>query len=239
MNICQKIKYSLFILIFLSVLSLILLNSRTSILTALIGLFYVIYLFNKRLIKWILISLFACSLLLFFDPVYELFEIYFRLERISTGRDAILLSTLNVIKENWFLGAGPAGTKYELYKNLPFMLGSPVEQFIRFHYNEIEFGHAHNFYLFFFSDLGIIGFILSLLLPVLFFRYGSIVIKKLSKNSFEYYTAVGITASGLCLFLRGIFEWGGLISYGTINNDLPFWLLFSILIGLYKHKVQA
>lgn len=230
------IKYYLSGIIILSVLSLIILNSRTSILTSVIGLFYIVYVFNKKLIKWILSSLAACTLLLLTEPVYQLFEIYFRLERISTGRDAILLSALNVIKENWFLGAGPAGTKYEFYKNLPFMLGSPVEQFIRFHYNEIEFGHAHNFYLFFFSDLGIFGFILSLLFPVLFFRYGNKALKKTVKNSFEYSTTVGILASGLCLFIRGIFEWGGLISYGTINYDLPFWLLFIILIGFYMHN---
>ena len=53
-----------------------------------------------------------------------------------------------------------------------------------------------------------------------------------------YFIILGIIAVGIALFIRGLFEAIGLIYYGYITADLPFWILFSILIFIYlfKHK---
>jgi hypothetical protein len=44
---------------------------------------------------------------------------------------------------------------------------------------------------------------------------------------------LGIIAAGIGLFFRGLFEAIGLIFYGYITADLPFWILFGILIFIY------
>ena len=63
--------------------------------------------------------------------------------------------------------------------------------------------------------------------------------KKFKGLSNEYYwLTVGITAAGIGLFIRGFFEWGNLISYGTLGTDLPFWLIFIILIYLYQKQIN-
>ena len=101
------------------------------------------------------------------------------------------------------------------------MLGSYAEKFIYFHFNEIEFGHAHNFYLFFWSDLGILGLFTSILLPILFFKLGKKAVKKTKEINNNYYLlSLGIIAAGIGLFIRALFEWGNLISYGSIKIDL-------------------
>ena len=48
-----------------------------------------------------------------------------------------------------------------------------------------------------------------------------------------YFIILGIIAVEIGLFIRGLFEAIGLIFYGYIKSDLPFWVLFSILIFTY------
>jgi O-antigen ligase len=101
--------------------------------------------------------------------------------------------------------------------------------------NQLEFGHAHNFYLFFFSDMGLLGLLTSIMLPIIFFRNCLWSIKFYqNKNSRVYLLIIGITASGIALFVRGLFEWSNILSYGTITADLPFWILFVVIIYLNK-----
>jgi hypothetical protein len=49
-----------------------------------------------------------------------------------------------------------------------------------------------------------------------------------------YYISIAILTIGITFFLRGMLEWGGIISYGTISLDLPFWLLLCLLDYFYK-----
>lgn len=219
---------------------LIITNARGAIIALLVGMSYLIYIMNKKYFKY-MIGLLLCFWILFvFLPLQEYVDLYFRFETFSTGRDYILSSIWTVIKENWILGAGPAGTRFEMYKNIPYLLGSPEEIFLRHHYYQIEFGHAHNFYLFFFSDLGILGFLLSITLPVIFLKisFKTIYTLKNEKKEF-YYLSVGITAYGLSMFVRAIYEWSGLISYGTIGLDLPFWILFVIIIFINQKVISS
>jgi len=48
-----------------------------------------------------------------------------------------------------------------------------------------------------------------------------------------YFIILGIIAVGIGLFERGLFETIGLIFYGYIIVNLPFWILFSIIIFTY------
>ena len=66
---------------------------------------------------------------LFIKPFSEYVDLYFRVERLTSGRDWIWETMVNIIKNNPVLGVGPAATRFEIFKNLPFMLGSPAEKY--------------------------------------------------------------------------------------------------------------
>jgi len=225
-----------FLLISFFMFGLVITNARGAIMALFAGVVFLIYMLNKKYLKYLVGTLLALGVLFILLPFQEYIDLYFRFEKISTGRDFILSSTWNVIKDNWIFGAGPAATRFEMYKTIPYMFGSSAELFLRHHYFQNEFGHAHNFYLFFFSDLGIIGFMLSLALPVLFFKISIVTISSLLKQKKEaYYLSIGIMAVGIAMFIRGLFEWSGILSYGTIGYDLPFWILFGIQLFLCKN----
>lgn len=219
---------------------LIISNSRAAILAAAVSSIFLLFMLNKVMLKRSLIIILIASPVIFIKPAADAIDIYLRLDRLSSGRDVIYDVTFNILKNNPILGEGPAGTKYAIYNNLDFLLGSLSERFIAFHYEEIEFGHAHNFYLFFWTDLGILGLIASILLPITFFKLCSRAVKKTKDFNYQYYfLSIGITAAGLGLFVRAFFEWGNLISYGTIGIDLPFWILIIILSYITTRNITA
>ena len=229
-----------FILISFFVGGLVITNARGAIIALFAGIVYLFYHLNKKYLKYFAGLILSIGVLIFLLPFQEFIDLYFRFDKISTGRDFIMSSIWNVIKDNWIFGAGPAGTRYKMYEDMPYLFSSPAELFLRHHFSQIEFGHAHNFYLFFFSDLGILGLLLSLALPLLFLKIAFQTISILHKEKKElYYLSVGITAFGISLFVRAIFEWSGLISYGTIGFDLPFWLLFVVIIFINKKVVHS
>ncbi|MCK9425670.1 MAG: O-antigen ligase family protein [Ignavibacteriaceae bacterium] len=229
-----------FILISFFMCGLVITNARGAIIALFVGIIYLIYSLNIKDLKYLVGILLSIGFLFFLLPFQEYIDLYFRFEKISTGRDYILSTFWNVIQNNWLFGSGPAASRFEMYKNIPYLLGSSAELFLRHHFSQIEFGHAHSFYLFFFSDLGILGFLLSLALPFLFLKIAFQTISILQKEKKElYYLSVGITAFGISMFVRAIFEWGGLISYGTIGFDLPFWLLFAIIIFINKKVIHS
>lgn len=218
---------------------LFLTNSRAAILAVIFSTLFIFYNLNKKVFKGLIyFILFVVLLLFLIEPINEFFSIYFRLDKLSTGRDLILGVVFNVIKNNITFGVGPAATKYSIYSNLNFLIGSPEENLLAFHYNQIEFGHAHNFFLFFWSDLGLLGLFTSIFLPIVFFYLCYKSLKRLKSQNSDYYVlSIGITAAGIGMFIRAIFEWGNIISYGTINLDLPFWIMVCIIT--YLHEVST
>jgi O-antigen ligase len=238
----KKTRWAMILFIIVFALGLLITNSRAAILSLFFSICLILFILNKRILWKTILSVSVLTITFVLSPFFEYLNQYFRLERIASGRDFILSGVWEVIKNNYLFGAGPAATKFELYRNLPFMLGSPEETFIFHHYNQIEYGHAHNFYLFFLSDLGFLGLLISLALPIIFFKISLTTIKKMKEyDSDYYYLSVGIAGAGFAMFLRGIFEWGGLISYGRINYDLSFWLIFAIIVFInssYKIKTH-
>lgn len=216
-------------------LGLILTNSRAAIFSLLFGIGFIFFNQNKKVFYKFILSLSVLAIILIVSPLWEFANLYFRLERISTGRDYILETVYNILSSNPIVGFGPAATKLEMYNYLPYMFGTPQEFFLTRLINQIEFGHAHNFYLFLYTDLGLPGLIVSLFIPFTFFKLSKVLNKNLErKKDNNYYLVLGLTASGIALFIRGLFEWAGIFSYGTITYDLPFWWIFILLIYLYQ-----
>lgn len=232
-------KYLLYALIIVFVSGLILTNSRAAILSLIFSTGYIFYRENKRVLKKFILSLLSLLLILFISPLWEYINLYFRLERISTGRDFILETVYNIITTNPIIGFGPAATKPEMYNYIPYLFGTPEEFFLSRLINQIEFGHAHNFYLFLYTDLGILGLIAAFIIPVVFLSISNRLLKNIKQNNdHNYYLVLGLQASGIALFIRGLFEWAGIFSYGTLTYDLPFWWVFIILIYLYQTLIS-
>lgn len=230
----KKNKKYLLIFIFLLISGLVLTNSRGAIISLVLGTVYIFYSVNRKALKYFILSILIVLPVIFIDEISESINLYLRLEQISTGRDYIFQTAANIISNNPIIGAGPAATKFEIYNYLPYMLGTPEEFFLSKHINSIGFGQAHNFYLFLYTDLGILGLLVSLLIPYTFFNLSHRLIKEVKeKNNFLYSLLVGVQAAGIALFIRGMFEWAGIFSYGTLTFDLPFWWLFIIIGFLY------
>lgn len=226
-----KHKYKIVITIFILLVALLVTNSRAAIISLIASTIFIFYVFNKKAIFKLLIGLVFLILLMFLEPISSLMEFYFRIDEVFTGRDFIVEAINVVISNNFIFGTGPAAVKFELYKEMPFVIGSNEWLFLSRHIESISYGHAHSFYLFFLSELGILGLFTAIIFPVIFFSLGYRTVKKIKNdNNFLYVLVIGIQAAGISLFIRGIFEWGGLISYGAIASDLPFWWWFICLI---------
>ncbi len=237
----RRKKYNIIfpILFIIFLFSIFVTDSRGAMLAFVISTFFLLYNINKKIFKYSLFLILFIIPILFVNPISQFIDLYFRLDKVSTGRDVIWSIIYKIISANPLFGVGPAATKYYLFPNLTCMLGSPAANLITFHYNEIEYGHAHNFYLFFWSDLGFLGLITSVFLPFSFFKLGFKNLNRLKRHNKEYYyLTLGILAGGLGMFVRGIYEWSGLISYGTISTDMPFWIIFIILWYINFKKIK-
>lgn len=74
------------------------------------------------------------------------------------------------------------------------------------------------------------------MLPYLFFRISKTVLQTLKKSGNNYhYLIVGVVATMTSLLVRALFDGINILSYGWISVDLPFWLMFSILIYFYNN----
>ena len=143
--------------------------------------------------------------------------------------------TVNIIKDHPLFGLGPGAYPHELYNYYPFMLNDYFGKVFIF-FSEASHGVnlAHNIFLVFFSDMGILGLATILTLPIIYFRIGIITIKKYKNYGGErYFLIIGLFAAGVSVIFRNIFNSIGLLYVGGIFTDLPFWLVFSSLIYFY------
>ncbi len=230
----------IYIILVILFLCLIVTNARASILCLSLGVAFIFFNQNKTLFWGSILSFVFLALLIFISPFWEIIEGYSRLDNIGSGREYLIQAAVEVIKNNFILGVGPSGIKYEMYVNLPFLLGSVEEMMIFRSVNTGYLGQAHNFYLFYFGDLGIGGLILAITFPIIFFRLCYSVLKRLNDGeSEEYYIVLGITGVGVFMFIRGLFEPQNILTYGGISFDLPFWLLISIISFYYMKYIDA
>lgn len=232
----------LFILMILSLIfqvtGLFFSNSRAAILAVLVSIIIIIVtLYKKYLFRVTVVGIpVLISFILFTDFLDYLF-LYFRFERIFANTRYLLWDiSLNIFLQNPIFGVGPAQFKDYMYMNLPVILGSWDEAQLRWLYNVGGLGHSHNFFLFKLSELGIFGFIASSILIYLFFYYTRIVFLRFKHHSELNIIILGIIACASGLLVRSFFEATGILSYGWIIRDLPFWILFTIIIYLYTTK---
>lgn len=217
--------------------SLLLTGSRSSIGSVLISVLFILYKLDIRIFKRVLYGIGLVIVVFILVPeLNNLISLYFRVERLTANREIYWGLAYNIFINNFLLGVGPGLFQQSAYKFLPFMLGSWNEFQVRSLFSiQAGLGYAHNFYLFLSSELGILGLILAILLFVIFFYYCYKTIKLARKTNYKYFAlSIAITSIGLGLFARSFYESTGLLTYGWIARDLPFWLVFLTLISVYR-----
>ncbi len=228
----------LVILFILQIASLLLTNARASILAWFISVAISLYYLKKDLLKKILITLFIVSIIAFLSPQFNvLIDNYFRTNRIlENTRYPLWEMAWQMFITHPILGVGPGMFRNYMYSYLSVPLGSWTEQQI-YVLQQIAATPAHNFLLMQASELGLAGLTGAFFLIYSFLKTGFTVIKKnINVDNQNYIFAVVLTAAGIGLFARSIFESTGIFTNGWITRDLPFWLIFAILSFLSKES---
>lgn len=226
-----------FIFLVIQVIALLLTNSRAAILSVLISSGYIHYFLARKYLKKTLLVILGVSIILFIisPGIFQLVLLYFRVDRVFENTRYYLWDiAMSIFKDNPVFGVGPGMFKEHIYDYLPVRLNGWDEQQIEWVYSYAGIGHAHNFFLFYLAELGIIGLLAALFLPILFISFSYTTSKLVKTNKKLYSVAVGITGMGLGMFVRALFESTGLLTYGWITRDLPFWVCFIVILFLYR-----
>lgn len=231
----KRFKIPAIVLNVLLLLGVIITTSRSAYLSIIISILFISFMLNKKLFFKIILSVVIIILMIILIPqLNEFFSLFFRIESGISQRDQLWQLSFNMVKEHPLFGIGPGAYSYEMLNYLPVLLNSWVgQQFVIL--RDVTFGanNSHNFFLFFTTDMGVLGLLTSLVFPIVFLKIGFDTLKKYAgKNDKLYIFTVGLVAAGLGLFFRGIFEGIGLLTYGWITMDLPFWIIYTILISL-------
>ena len=233
----KNLRYSLYSFFFLQLIALLLTNARASIIAWFISFAVSLYYLKKDVFKKIIISLAAISLIVFLFPQFNmLVDNYFRSNRIlENTRYPLWEMAWKMFINHPLLGIGPGMFRNYMYTYLPVPLGSWTELQI-YVLQQIAAAPAHNFLLMQASELGLAGLSIAILIIYSFLKTGFSVIKKtFNTDGNNYILAVVLTAAGLGLFARSIFESTGIFTNGWITRDLPFWLIFIILSYLSRN----
>lgn len=225
----SKHKLLLSILLILNVVILILANSRSGIIAAFLSISFLFIMLRSyvffKIIAFVIVSIFV---LYFTNPVIEeTFDLYARWEQVST-REIFWDSGVNIIKDYGVLGIGADTFDKYFYNYAP----STFYQLSGFR----EGKHSpHNLFLYYFAENGIIGLVISVSFFIMFFYFASKTIRiTKEKNKEHFILAVTITGIGIGFLVRSFLEVTGLLYYGFITSDLPFWIIFAILITIYN-----
>jgi O-antigen ligase len=223
--------------LFIMLTGIFLTNSRGAILGMITGSVFVLIkqkpLFMKKAIIGLLVIL---VFILTFTNVGNIVAAYFRVSSLLDTRDSFWNISMNIIKDNPIFGVGPEMSRFYVDKYFPVPFKSFEATQIRFVQSNPMFGLAHNFYLSRFAELGLPG-IFSIIFIIALFTYFSIKLlnQHLRKNKNLAGIVIGIMGVGVGLFFRSFIESTGIISYGWIMMDIPFWLCFICLVYLFPN----
>lgn len=231
---------SFWVILFYSFIGLVLAMSRSAILGIAVSTAIMFYLINRKKFFQFIFSLIVVALIfLLVSPLNEIITQLLRLEEGLSVRDYLWLMTVNIIKDHLVFGIGPGAYPYELINYYPFMLSEYYGKvFLYFADTSLNLNLAHNIFLVFFSDMGLLGLATILMLPYIYFRIGiKTLIKYKNESKESYYFIIALFAAGTSVIFRNVFNSIGLLYIGGIHTDLPFWLIFSSLIYFYRRPL--
>ena len=230
-------KTNAWLILIYSTVGLLLAMSRSAILGIVFSAAIVFFILKrKRFYQFLFILMSIVIIFIVVVPLNEIVTQLFRIEEGVSYRDYLWLMAVDIIKDNTLFGLGPGAYPYEMLNYYPFMLNDYLGKvFIFFADVSVSVNLAHNIFLVFFSEMGILGLATIIALPIIYFRIGIKTILKYKNDSREkYYLIVALFATGASVIFRNFFNSIGLLYIGGIHTDLPFWLVFSSLIYFYR-----
>jgi O-antigen ligase len=229
-----KYKNKLFyiIIFFIHIFALIFSNSRALIVSAFISIGFILFYINRRMFYRVTGVLIVMILLLItIPPVYNTIELYLRLDTVNQ-RDYLWQAGAEVISDNLIFGVGPRAFPNYFYSYAP----SHIFEFFNLDIWKYGIPQPHNLFLYYWAENGILGFISIVTFFIVYFYLSVKVIKSTRNNNDEYFIlALSAAGIGLGMLFRSFFEVSGILSYGYITLDLPFWLVVSILIFIHEN----
>jgi O-antigen ligase len=241
----NKSKFSriinLSLLIYIS-LGLILTMSRSAILGIAFSTAIILFLLRLKVFLVFAISIvFIVLVFVFYEPLNELIYLVFRFEEGMSERDYLWAMSVDMIKDHPVFGIGPGANNYVMMNYFPYMLDNYFGKTL-IYFAEVSEGVnlSHNIFLAFFTEMGILGFVAIVALPIVYFKIAFKTIEKYKYGPIEkYYIIVALFAAGTSVIVRNFFNSIGLLYIGGIVSDLPFWLIFGSLIYFYKTPLPA
>jgi len=213
----------------------ILTDSRAAIIALIFCGGLMLFVFNRKVfVISVLGSAILALILMLIPSVNEFVTVLLRLESRSI-RPYLWDSGYQLFLNNWLTGVGP-----ELYKNYPFpYLPSAIINLL------VETGNLtadkvlspHNYILLMASENGILGLfsVLSLYLLYFYLNVKAMIFYK-TRNKDLYFLMITFFAAGIGIFWRSFFEISGIMNYGYMATDLPFWILMIVMIYLFQNR---
>lgn len=229
----EKLVNNLFlILILLFQLGMLLLSdSRASFLSIAISSVVILWFSPKKSRRNFLYIIAGISIVLIFvSNLNNIIEIFLRLERIST-RDDFWKTGIEILKNNLLFGTGADTFEQMFFSKAP----SNLIHLLKVSPSGVGTPHPHNIFLYFWAENGILG-VISIFM--IFYISLKLSIELLQIDVVENKLYFIITISNISivsgLFFRAFFEITGIMTYGAITRDLPFWVLLIILCHIYQ-----
>jgi len=221
---------------------LVLMMSRSAIIGIIFSSGIIFYLLNrKRFYKFITSVAGVVLLFIFYPPLNELMTIFLRIESGMSARDYLWQMSIDMIKDNPIFGLGPGVYKYEMINYFPYMLNEWWGRLV-IYLSEVSGGAnlSHNFFLTLFTEMGILGIITAISLPVIFIKIGIKTINKFKEaTDYNYFLIISLFAAGVSIIVRNFFNGIGLLYMGGLQTDLPFWLIFSSIVYFYQYPITS
>jgi len=236
----SKLSSLSWMIILFIIVGLILSMSRSAIIGIVISSLIVFFMLKrKQFYRFLIFLAFIILLFMIYPPLNEFVTLLFRIEEGYSARDSLWAMSIAMIKDHPVFGIGPGVYNHELFNYFPFMLDNFYGR-VFIYFSEVANGVnlAHNIFLVLFVDLGILGLLTSIFLPIIYFTIGIKTIKKYKEKS-QYVLIIGIFAAGTSVIFRNILNSIGLIYVGGVYTDLPFWLIFSSIVYFYKKAPKS
>lgn len=213
--------------------------SRSAGLSIIIGIIFFSFFINKKVTFALVFSIILIAILLSLLPNSQIIFSVLRLEQGFSQRDLLWQLSVDMFKDNWLLGVGPGLWGEKMFNYSPVLQDSFVG-YLFYDVNKITegFNNSHNYYLVFLSDMGLPGLFLALYLPFIFFSIAKenlMISKTLNRES--YLLNLALTTVGVSMFIRAFFEGISIITFGWVAIDLPFWIVFTLLI-LFNYNLK-
>ncbi|GMR25019.1 MAG: hypothetical protein BMS9Abin39_0294 [Ignavibacteria bacterium] len=218
-------------------IGLFLIISRSAVFVIFLSVMFILAQLNKEWFKKFIFIMIITTLMFFLiEPLYKTISLFFQIKFGLSQRDYFWAMALHVIQDNPLLGIGPGSFRYEVFNYSPVLLDSwPGRVIIDLYMATEGENPSHNLFLKFASDMGIPGVITILYFMVQYFKIAAKTLRKAKDGFSEYFLIIlAISAAAGSMFVRGLFDSIGIVTYGIITSDLPFWLMFSILIFFYQ-----